>query len=97
METYTTRVNGEPTSVTLHSLDEYETAGGEYDDTGNGGEHCERSEFVAAMTLEPGIDPEDVGAKDCWLDTVTPADGSGYYLLREWPTTAPLTARCNVS
>ncbi len=95
MEIYHTRVRGERVTVALYSLREYEADGGEYDDSPNGGESFspeERGQFLAAMTLDetvPGLLPEDVGAKDTWYDSVT-----GYYLLRDWPTSAPLAARC---
>ncbi len=78
---------------------EYEANSGEYDDSGNGGEDMRdcRDEFLAALTLDesdPSLLPEDVGvpAGTAWQDSVT-----GYWLLREWPSSAPLAARCGVS
>lgn len=99
MQTYYQTIDGEQISVTLHSLDEYEANGGEYDDAGNGGEDMssERGQFLCAATIghETGYPDNDVlemaGCTDYWYDSVT-----DYFLLREWPTSAPLEARCGV-
>lgn len=92
---------GERMAVHMMSLADYEASGGEYDDSGNGGEKCEKSEFLAAVTAITGEDgqeyqPLDFKSEfaDFWYDSVLPGT---WWLLREWPVSAPLEARCNVS
>jgi hypothetical protein len=87
--------------IDLLSLSAYEADGGRYDDTGNGGEACEKSEFLAAfVAAEKDGDDWNEGAElaalaaagipdgTIWHDSVT-----GWYLLRDWPAEAPLSAR----
>lgn len=107
--TFYTAHEGERYHLTLISLDEYEEAGGTYDDSGNNGDKYTREDFVAAVALTFGDNQPD-GAWDndldtlkmvldpndrrlIWWDSVTPGD---WYLLRDWPANAPLEARANV-
>lgn len=100
---FTSTIDGERVTITLHSLAEYEADGGIYDDTGNDGDawdESERGQFLCAASVaynETGLADNDVleaagtDRRDYWLDSVT-----GYFLLRDWPADAPLAARCNV-
>lgn len=100
---FTLTIDGERVTITLYSLSEYQSDGGTYDDSGNGGESFderERDQFLCAATVaynETGLADNDVielaglDRRDSWLDSVT-----GYFLLRDWPESAPLAARVNV-
>ena len=98
MGTFYKKIDGDQVSITLHSLGEYEANGGTYDDSGNGGETVDKTEFLCAATVshDTGYADNDIlemaGCRDYWLDSVT-----DYFLLREWPADAPLAARANVS
>ena len=99
METFYKTIDGEQVSITLYSLGHYEANGGTYDDSGNGGEAVDKSDFLCAATVTAnptGYPDNDIlemaGCRDYWLDSVT-----DYFLLREWPADAPLAARANVS
>jgi hypothetical protein len=97
VNTFYKTVNGDAVSITLHSLSEYEANGGEYDDSGNGGEDMRdcKDEFLCAMTIDdPTVLPEQIGVPQgaAWHDDIT-----GYWLLREWPADAPLAVRCNIA
>lgn len=92
MEKYYTRLDEDVLEIRLYSLDEYEMDGGTYN-----GEEVSKDDFLAAMTVwrwddglaVPADDilPSQLGA-DAWLDSIT-----GYYLLRTWPVSAPLSVR----
>lgn len=100
---FTVTIDGERVTINLYSLDEYAADGGLFDDTGNGGEsfdESERNDFLCAATVGyngTGLPDNDVledagiDREDCWFDSVT-----GYFLLRDWPASAPLAARVNV-
>lgn len=96
---FTIRVDGERVAIRLFSLDEYETDGGTYDDSGNGGEDVsdQKADFLCAAVVphnDTGLPENDVlelagvERSDYWTDSVT-----GYFLLRDWPAEAPLQAR----
>jgi hypothetical protein len=95
---FTITLDGERITVRLHSLAEYEADGGVYSDAGNGGEDVssERDRFLAALSVEDvkGHDMDDVlnaagvDLYSTWFDSST-----GYVLLEEFPTEAPLAAR----
>lgn len=100
MQTFYKKINGEPVSIALYSLDEYEQDGGQYDDSGNGGEQVDKASFLcaAAVTHNPTgyadndiLEMAGVQRGDYWLDTAT-----DYFLLKDWPADAPLDVRCGV-
>lgn len=101
---FTTRIDGERVTITLHSLSEYEQYG-IYSDAGNGGEDMrdECDQFLAALSIDFGESSLNYGDEervlaaagldrgDYWYDSA-----ADYYLIRDWPADAPLAARVGV-
>lgn len=94
---FVTATDGERVQVEAFSLAEYEEMGGSYDDSGNGGESVDPSEFVTAIRFPNGDSLQDVTAetmdsREAWCDSLLDC-----YLFREWPDAMPLEVRVNVA
>lgn len=96
MTTYFVKTEDETLTVNLYPLSAYEADGGRYDDSGNGGEEVNPESFIAAIRVrdEDGYDihpsdaPIGLTVYDVWRDSAC-----GWYLITDWPETAPLYAR----
>jgi len=94
-QTFIKRIDGEPVTIKLMSLADYEAAGGVYSDAGNGGETVSADQFVGAAYVEedggydlPAI-AEAIGADGAWFDSTL----VNTMLLTDWPAEAPYSAR----
>ncbi|HEY8837831.1 MAG TPA: hypothetical protein VIO16_09175 [Dehalococcoidia bacterium] len=95
IRTFHATIDGEQAQLTLMSLSDYEGCGGVYSDAGNGGETVAASDFVGALYIsdDAGYGAADVlaaaGVDGAWNDSTLVST----YLLTEWPTNAPYSAR----
>lgn len=88
MEPFYARTDdGERISARLFSLDTYER------EVAAGVTPADPT-LLAAVAIDGGYTPADVGMSDEDIVT-TPVDG--VWLIRDWPPTAPLAARCGAA